>query len=80
MKTMPFYKALELLLTTSGNTRVKRKSWMTDRYLCKKRDTLLNRDYIVEPICSGKGFISFDPTADDMVADDWIKINDNNFV
>lgn len=80
MKTMHFYKALELLLTTSGNTRVKRKSWMTDRYLCKKRDTLLNRDCIVEPICSGKGFISFDPTADDIVADDWIQINDNDFV
>lgn len=80
MKTMPFYKALELLLTTSGNTRVKRKSWMMDRYLCKKRNTLLNRDYIAEHICSDKGFISFDPTADDMVADDWIQINDNDFV
>ena len=80
MKTMPFYKALELLLTTSGNTRIKRESWMTDRYLCKKRDTMLNRYYIAEPICSGKGFISFYPVADDIVADDWILISDNDFV
>ena len=80
MKTMPFYKALELLLTTSGNTKVRRMSWHTDRYICRKRDKLLNRDYIAEPIYSCKGFISFVPVGDDMVADDWIQINDNNFV
>lgn len=71
---MPFYKALEFLINTSGS-KVKRKRWPEGFYLMKEYDTILSRNNIVmhfrmndirsdcKELYSARG--------EDMVATDW---------
>ena len=69
---MPFYSALQFLLTTTG-TKIKRKQWPEGHYISKDYDDVLFKyiivmNFILDGTTHKEQYIA---RTDDMTAEDW---------
>lgn len=81
---MNFYDALKYLLTTSGNTKIARKSWHTGMYLVKGKIVVgMNETkrtiptiYIVEILGGEEHKHTFHANPEMLMSEDWYIIQD----
>lgn len=82
---MKFYDALKYLLTTSGNSKISRKSWSRNKYIIKATITVTRDDKktnipsldLVEILGGEKHTCTFHANPEIMLSDDWYVLTDN---
>lgn len=76
---MKFYEALKYLLTTSGSSKIARKSWTSNTYLIKSKIIVNDQDTkttipsidFVEIIGGTEHKCTFHANPNNMLAEDW---------
>lgn len=81
---MKFYEALKYLLTTSGSTKISRKSWSSNKYITKTTIPLTMGDAqtiipsldFVEIFGGEKHTCTFHANPEVMLSEDWYIVNE----
>lgn len=83
---MNFYDALKYLLTTSGGSKISRKSWSSNKYITKttipvtlgdKKTNIQSLDF-VEILGGVKHTCTFHANPEVMLSNDWYIVTENN--
>lgn len=81
---MKFYEALKYLLTTSGGTKIARKSWHANKYLTKGTITVVMNESkrtiptidIIEILGGEKYKNTFHANPEMLMSEDWYIVHD----
>lgn len=81
---MKFYEALKYLLTTSGGTKISRKSWSSNKYITKSTipvtigdvQTIIPSIDFVEILGGEEHTCSFHANPEVMLSEDWYIFNE----